>query len=548
MIHETDVVIVGGGPTGLTAAYLLSRYGIRSTIVERRSTPSAHPRAHMINIRSMELFDAWGIADYVKGRAYPQERLPLDMLAGIGGVTAQERKLFSSSELQSCAQDRVEEGLFELVQSRSEVSTLWAHAVTGVDDRGDHVVVTASGPDGSVNVTGRWVIGCDGSSSTVRNLVGVSMLGDPYLGSLINVWFDGSIMPEGELPPLVSASRNREIKAAFISMDGLERWTFNYFYDPEVESLADFPPERCAELIRKSWKAPDDAPIAVRSIGEWTMTVLVAERFRVGNVFLAGDAAHAFPPTGGFGMNSGVQDAHNLAWKLAECAAGRGSEVLLDSYEAERRPVACFNAIQSLQNADRSDNTNKSDSPDASAISAAASTAVRSASLTEEDEDEREQIEILEHGAAIGMDIGFAYDQSSIIVSDGSTRPDTLVHKYFVNACPGSRAPHLWLKHAGQERSMLTVLEGSFSLVTGADGEPWAQAAKELGHDGVQVVMVGAGCEYEADADLFESTYGIAADGVVLVRPDGHVAFRAASMTTTPDADLAAAFATATGR
>jgi putative polyketide hydroxylase len=286
----------------------------------------------------------------------------------------------------------------------------------------------------------------------------------------------------------------------------------------------------------------------VRSIGEWTMTVLVAERFRVGNVFLAGDAAHAFPPTGGFGMNSGIQDAHNLAWKLAECHAGRGSELLLDSYEAERRPVACFNAVQSLQNADRSDNTNKSESPDAAVLMAAASKAVRSASLTEEDEDVREEIEICEHGAAVGMDIGFAYDQSSIIVPDGSTRPDTLVHKYYINACPGSRAPHLWLKHGGKDRPMLTVLEGSFSLVTGADGAAWAQAAKELGHDAMQVVMVGPGCEYEADTELFTSTYGIATDGAVLVRPDGHVAFRSAQMTSAPASDLAAAFATASGR
>jgi putative polyketide hydroxylase len=546
--HQTDVVIVGGGPTGLTAAYLLARYGIRSVIIERRATPSAHPRAHMISTRSMELFDTWGISQYVLDNAYPMEWEPFAMLVMLGALTPEEQMEISPGRQMSCAQDRVEEGLLGLVTSQPGVETLWNHAVVGFTDHGDRVAVQAEGNDGIVEVEGRWMIASDGANSTVRSILGVEMVGDPHVGSLINVYFDGDIMRDGERPPLVSASRNKDIHAAFISMDGYRRWTFNVFYDPTKESVADYPAERCAELIRTAWNAPIDAPIEVHGQRPWTMTTLVADKFRVGSVFLAGDAAHAFPPTGGFGMNSGIQDAHNLAWKLHEVMQGRGGPALLDSYEAERRPVACLNAIQSLQNADRSDNTGTTVTG-AEALAAAATKSVRSGSLSEEDEEERQRLEILEHGAAIGMDIGFAYDESAVIVDDGSTRPDTLVTSYIPNACPGARAPHMYVDHHGVPKSLIAVFDGEMTVMVGPNGqEAWQRAVNDqIGNDQLRLAVVGPGCEYVAAAGAMESLYGLEANGAVLVRPDGHVAYRASRLPDDPSGELSAALATALG-
>jgi putative polyketide hydroxylase len=547
-LQRTDVVIVGGGPTGLTAAYLLARNGIGSTIIERRATPSAHPRAHMLNTRSMELFDTWGISGHVRDHAYPMEWEPFAMLVMLGALTPEEQMEISPARQMSCAQDRVEEGLLGLVKAQSEVKTLWNHAVVGFDDYGDRVVVRAQGPDALVEVEGRWMIACDGANSTIRSILGVEMVGDPHIGSLINVYFDGDIMADGERPPLVSGSRNPAVRAAFISMDGRRRWTFNVFYDPTKESPADYPTERCAELIRTSWNAPIDAPIEIHGQRPWTMTTLVADKFRVGSVFLAGDAAHAFPPTGGFGMNSGIQDAHNLAWKLNEVMHGRGGPALLDSYEAERRPVACLNATQSLQNADRSDQIAKTVTS-AEALAAAATKSVRSGSLSEEDEEERQRLEILEHGAAIGMDIGFAYDQSAVIVDDGSTRPDTLVTSYIPNACPGARAPHMYVDHDGVNKSLIAVFDGEMTLMVGPAGRNgWERALNDqTNNDQLRLVVVGPDCEYVAPAGAMESLYGLEANGAVLVRPDGHVAYRAARLPDDPSRELSAALATALG-
>ncbi len=547
--HQTDVVIVGGGPTGLTMAYLLAESGVRSTVIERRSTRSGHPRAHMLNTRSMELFDAWGIADHIRDHAYPMEWEPFAMLVELGALTTEQQAEISPQQLMSCAQDQVEEGLFALVDARSEVSMLWSHDVRSVEDAGDSVTVTTECPDGEKRIEGRWLVAADGANSTVRDLLGVKMLGDPLIGSLIGVYFDGDIMEPGERPPLVSGSRNPEIMAAFISMDGKHRWSFNVFIDPTKESVEDYPADRCAQLIRAAWNARDDASITVHQVRPWTMTALVAERLRVGSVFLAGDAAHAFPPTGGFGMNSGIQDAHNLAWKLRESLVGRAGPALLESYEAERRPVACLNATQSLQNADRSDNS-ANPAPDFEVLASAATKSVRSGSLSAETDEERQRLEILEHGAAIGMDIGFAYDESPVIVPDGSERPDILVTRYITNACPGSRAPHLMVRHRGAEVSLLTVFEGSFSLLVAPGGaDEWRAASTEA--DALvqpRLIEAGPGAEYDVAEHVLEDAYGIATDGAVLVRPDGHVAFRARTLPTNPSITLAGAIATALGR
>ena len=547
MTNATDVVIVGGGPTGLTAAYLLHRHGLKTTIIERRDTPSGHPRAHMVNTRSMELFGIWGIADRVTQEAFPNDRLPFDRMGEMGGISAEERRIVSPALVTSCAQDRVERELLDLLKNETDTTTLWDHEVVGVEDLADRVVTRAMGPEGEVEVAARWVIAADGANSTVREHLGVEMLGEPFLGSLVNVWFDGDIMPEGEHPPLVSGPRNPEIMSAFISMDGKERWCFHVFIDPQKESVDDYPPERCASLIRRAWLADDDVEISVRSVRPWTMTALVAERLRVGSIFLAGDAAHAFPPTGGFGMNSGVQDAHNLAWKLAAVKAGQAGEKLLESYEAERRPVACLYAAQSLSNAMASDQTVNT-APRAHEVVAAATKSVRSASATTEDPKQRAIIEMLEHGAAIGMDIGFAYDESPVIIDDGVERPDTLVHKYISNACPGARAPHMYVSRDGVEVSLLALFEGAFTLLIGPHGSDWHKAVERVDAVDLQLLPVGPGEVYDAPADAMELLYGIKPTGAVLVRPDGHVAYRALGLPADPERELSLAIETALGR
>lgn len=547
MTTDTDVLVVGAGPAGLALALCLARRGVRSILLERRAGPSEHPRAHYVTTRTMELFGLWGVRERVLADAYPPEHLPFGMLVAIGGPTDAERRAFSPAGVNSCAQDRIEAALLAQLATYDEATLRWGRTFVDAVDHGDGVDLVVDGPDGPERLTGRWLVGADGAASAVRAHLGIGMIGDPDLGSLINVYFEGRLHPADETPPLAMSSPNPDVPGAFICMDGDRRWCFHHTYDPAVEQPADFDADRCARLVRSAVGVADDHPLTVRSIRPWTMTALVAERMRVGSVFLAGDAAHAFPPTGGFGMNSGIQDAHNLAWKLAAVLQGVGGAALLESYEAERLPVAYLNTAQSLRNAHRA-STSADPSPQAALIEQRATRSVRSVAALAATQDERDRIEMLEHAGAIGQDLGFAYDSSPVVVPDGRPRPDTQIGTYLPNASPGARAPHVPVRSGAVARSVLELYDGEFTLVTGPAGAAW-RAAADLLPPAVapRVLTVGPGETWEpVDVDV-EQLYGIDPTGAVLVRPDGHVAFRAQTAPDDPGALLAEVTHTARG-
>ncbi|MGL5819542.1 MAG: FAD-dependent monooxygenase [Phycicoccus sp.] len=547
----TDVVIVGAGPAGLSLALCLARHDVRSVVVERRSGENEHPRAHYINTRTMELLRQWGIADRVLADAYPADRMPFGMLEMLGGTTAEERRLMSPMTVASCAQDRVEAALLGRVADYPAAELRWDTTVVDFTDHGDQVVVSAQGPGGQVELTGRWLVGADGSASAVRRQLGIEMIGDPDLGSLVNAYFIGRLQPDGVDAPLAMASPNPDVPGAFIGMDGDRRWCFHHPYDPDVESVADFDAERCEKLIRSAVGLEDDVPIEIRSIRPWTMTALVADRMQQGSVFLVGDAAHAFPPTGGFGMNSGIQDAHNLAWKLASVLSGAAGSSLPDSYEPERQPVAFLNTAQSLRNSGQVAGRTR-ESSQAELIESRATTSVRSVAALAETEDEREALEMIEHAGAIGQDLGYAYDRSPVIVTDGVERPDIQIGRYVPNACPGARAPHVELRvDDGSTISVLDLFEAGFTLLTFSEPRQWADVATSAGTElGVTVRRVGPGLDLEpAEPGVdVERLYGVRPTGAVLVRPDGFVAWRAVEAPDQPAVVLRSALDTALGR
>jgi 2-polyprenyl-6-methoxyphenol hydroxylase-like FAD-dependent oxidoreductase len=547
MEHQTDVAIIGAGPAGFSLALCLARRGVRSVVAERRDGLVNHPRAHYVNTRTMELFRQWGLHDEVNAESYPVDHLPFEMLAAIGGLSNAERRLIAPASVTSCAQDRIEAALYRTLEPFAETTVLWNRTFTDVVDRGDGVTVALDGPDGIETIEARWLVGADGANSAVRAHLGVEMDGDPHLGSLINVYFEGRLTPDDEIPSLARQSTDPDAAGAFISMDGAHRFCFHHPYDRDVEQPADYDSERCADLIRRAAEVEADHPIDVRSIRPWTMTALVAQKMRVGSVFLAGDAAHAFPPTGGFGMNSGIQDAHNLAWKFADVLGGRAGDALLESYEAERQPVAYLNTAQSLRNAHRG-STDDNASPQAAMIEERATKSVRSTAAHAATPEERGMIEMLEHAGAIGQDIGFAYDQSPVIVDDGVDRPDTQIAKYVPNASPGARAPHIVLRHGDSTLSILDLFDGDFTLLTPSAATAWRLAVEQLPEQlRPTIVRIGADEEYApVDAD-FTELYGIGPSGAVLVRPDGHVAFRSADADADPAATLADALHVALG-
>lgn len=574
---DVPVVIVGGGPSGLAAALTLGRHNVRSLLVERRSTTSTHPRAHVVNFRSMELFRQWGIDAPVVAAAYPADRaakVTIDLpIARVGDLTpaeqehvdeylrrdAEARATASAAPRPSCAQDVVERLLLQRAELLEPLVDLrFGTTALHVTQRpAGGVTVTlrdASGHEAVVNA--RYCLAADGAGSGIRTALGIEMLGDADLGSVMNVYFHADLSDTvGDPPPLVFASRDPEIFGGFVAMDGRERYVFNSPLPPGAD-VAEYTVERCADMVRRATGLPAEAPLEIRGAAPWRMTALVAERMRVGDVFLVGDAAHAFPPTGGFGMNSGLQDVHNLTWKLAAVLNGTAAPELLDSYEAERQPVAFLNTAQSLRNAHRGVGM-ALESPRAAEIDARATPSVRSMLLEDLTPGLRQFYVMREHFLALGQDLGYAYDgPGAAIVPDGSAQPDITVSTFVADARPGSRLPHLWVRIGERECSTTDLCDGRFLLLVSGEVDAWDDAAKsalkDLGREGSAGDPVLDVFDLRAtgvDRDgRWPAVSGTDEGGAVLVRPDGFVAWRVKRAPDDRAATLTRALRIALGR
>lgn len=565
---ETPVLVVGGGPVGLAASICLSRLGVRSLLVEQHATTTTHPKATVVNARTFELFRQWGIEQAVRAGGLPPERSRyivwatslagyelgrLDLAAGGSGDKPASRSghALGPASTGICPQDVYE----PILRAEAERSTLadvrFSTRLVDFTAAADGVTAvvrdTRSGHD--CRVRAEYLLACDGAASAVRERLGIAMLGPDDIGSILNVYFhaDLSRFVAGREGPLYWIV-NGDVAGVFIALDNAGRWLFNApFRLAEGESVARFTADDCRAKVRR---AVGDRSLAVdvRSIDPWVMRSQVAARYRAGRVFLAGDAAHRFPPTGGFGMNTGVQDAHNLAWKLAGVLQGWAAPALLDTYEAERRPVGQFNADQSLKNA------RKMPSPSARPVDGSSPLAI-----IEQDSPEgaavRQRVAAgiggtREHFSATGQAKGFAY-ASAAITPDATAVEEgrSTVEEYVPSARPGSIAPYFAVRVEGRAASMLELFGERFVLLTGPRGEA---SRGGLASDGAPPLRTYAvGVDVVPDGGTVSewcALYGLEEDGAVLVRPDGHVAWRRRSLARDPGAVLDEAIGRAVGR
>src|SRR5690349_16022156 len=359
-MHECDVLIAGGGPVGLTASMLLSRLGVRSLLVERHPGTSIHPKARGINSRTMEIFRQVGVEDAVRAAGLAPGRSGFIVWTRSLAGEELERRTPARSRPEAeqaspvirclCAQDDLEPVLRAHAESLGPGALRFGTELTGFSQHDDDVVVTLRDARGEQQIRARYLIAADGARSRVRESLGIAMRGNAGIYRSINILLHADLTPwVADRPAALYFVEQPGLKATFLTINGANRWGFLINNLP-LNGADDYPPERCAAVVRQAAGVPD---LSVEILGAvpWVAAAQVAERYRDGRVFLAGDAAHHMPPTGGFGMNTGVQDAHNLAWKLAAVLEGWACPALLDTYDAERRPFGEFVTQQCLETA-----------------------------------------------------------------------------------------------------------------------------------------------------------------------------------------------------
>ena len=524
-MSQVPVLIAGGGPVGLMASLLLSRLGIRSLLVERHPGTAIHPKARGINARTMEVFRQQGIEVAVRQAGLPPERTGFIVWAkSLAGEEIERRVPWGRSERSTdvspvraclCAQDYLEPVLRRCAEDQAPGELRFNTELKGFTQDGAGVTATLRDvtTGAEEKVTAQYMIAADGAQSAVRAALGVGMVGKKDVYDSVNILLEADLRPwTADRPAALYFIENDTLRGTFLTINAHDRWGFLVnSLKAQGYTAQDFTPERSAALVRLAAGVPDLA-VNVLRVAPWVASAHVAEQYRHGRIFLAGDAAHEMPPTGGFGMNTGVQDVHNLCWKLALVLQGRAEDSLLQTYHDERQPLARTITEQALANAVSMGRLQKVQK----------TTGARPEFLNEQ-----------------GMIFGASY-ASSAVVPDGSPPPAVAnpITDYVASARPGGRAPHAWLQAKdGTRVSTIDLVGKGFTLLAGAKAAEWAKAAKALE---VTPVTVGNGSLQPAD-EHWQDTYGIGDDGAVLVRPDGYVAWRSASAAPDAARTLAAA-------
>lgn len=539
---QTDVLIAGGGPFGLMLANELGRRGARCLLVDPKPGTAFNPQANATQARTMEHFRRLGFADEIRAQGLPADhptdiayftRLCAHELARLSLPTAAQAVrdiramggAWSAAELpHRVSQKFVEATLRRQAQALPGNDLRYGWRLDAFEDHGDGVraVVQPTQGGDAATVQARYLVGADGARSLVRQRLGIAWGGETGVqrdfmgGRMFAVYLraPGFYTWFPHAPAWMVVSVNAHRRAFMASVDGHGEFAFHAAVHPGEDA--------------DQWDAADaqrivdevmgvHVPIEVLSQGTWVAGhSLVAERFQQGRVFLGGDAAHLFTPTGGLGYNTAVEDAVNLGWKLAAVLRGAAPTALLDSYGIERRPLALRNTGYARQFAD--------------SVGLFAATP-----LLEQDTPEG-AAERQRAGAHLnahvrlefnipGVTFGGRYDGSPLIVPDGSTPPPDTPNDYVPTACPGGRAPHAWLDDG---RSLYDALGFEWTLLRLGPAAPEVgdaiQAARTLGLD-LRVLAL--------PAPALQALYGAP---LALIRPDQIVAWRGDDASALPAA------------
>ncbi|MEU5974930.1 FAD-dependent monooxygenase [Streptomyces sp. NPDC047315] len=528
--HRVPVLVVGGSLVGLATSLFLSRHGIPHLLVEKHSGTSTHPRGRGMNLRTMELFR---VADVER-----EIRTASAVLADNHGILqarsltgAGEEWLFreidpggghsriSPSGWCLCSQNDIEPVLD--ARSREYGADLrFSHELHSFeqDEQGVTGVVENRETGALFRVRADYLVAADGPRSPVRSRLGIGQSGNGELFHNVSMTFTSHGLAEvvGDRRFIVCYLTSPGADGALLPVNNQELWVFHAPWHPEEgEPLSAFTDERCSDHIRAAVGVPD-LDVQITGKAPWHAAERVADRYSSGRVFLAGDSAHEMSPTGAFGSNTGIQDAHNLAWKLAAVLRGWAGPGLLETYGAERLPVA--RATSARASARSAEHSHPGYAPAASAST--------------------------RQGDVLTVAMGYCYPQGAVLGADA--RMPVVPDRMRITAEPGTRAPHLWVTRAGTRISTLDLYERVPVLLCG-EGSVWCEAAR---HDAARLSVPlevlafgrGPGADLVPEDEVdWAAVHGVEPGGALLVRPDGFVAWRAAGPVPAPEAAVAEA-------
>ncbi len=558
--EAADVLISGAGPSGLVTALLLAKLGVRSIVIERNAFTDEHPKAHELNTRSVEVLREIGVTE----EDLSQEASPLEDgsrvlfcrtigedFGKIDLLDTEERRAKYRKHLRqslpyfNLSQSEFEKILVARVRASSLIDLRFRHKWNGLIENDETTVVSGVVDEGNGNayeIEAKYLLACDGAGSPVRRALGIAVDGPAEIQNFVGAHFKLNLRPYLKTPAKLFFIAHPKYAGSFIAHHIEKRWVFMIPYYPPWQKPEDFTEEFFKERIRGAVGA-DLPELEIASISPWRMSAQVAQQYSKGRAYLIGDAAHRFPPTGGLGMNTGIADAHNLAWKIAAVLNGKADDELLGSYESERRPVAIKNCEESrvnyekilevflplgydLQGLEKLARLMASfpmrvlpESWKRAFISLLSSVVDRKLKRVFTDPNLRAETDrIVEqqrgHFDRLGLDIGYTYEKGAL-VDDGSPVEvaENEISDYIPSTRPGARLPHAWVETPeGRKSTHDFVAYDRFTLFVDAErqGTPPASFG-----DAVQVVDVS---EWENLPGDWKHS--------LLVRPDGHIAWR----------------------
>ncbi|KAK5190007.1 hypothetical protein LTR72_008412 [Exophiala xenobiotica] len=565
---ETDVLVVGAGVTGLTLAALLAAAGVRAYTIAKHSGTAPSPRAHVTNQRTMEIFRDMGIEEAVRNVSTPLPLLGNGVICtsltglelgryscyGAGSHQLSDFAQASPSEMVNSPQHVLEQVL--LAHAREKGAEIhFYHELIDLEQNDHGVIATVRERRTGTQyiVRAKYAIGADGGRSLVAQKCGFGFEGQPGLMNMLTSWLEADVTEYTAYRPSCIYMMAQPGNAFWVGSGTLvavkpyTEWLLNRQFNSEAE--IDTSDEAVIAYARKTLGIPN-LKIKVKDTSQWQVNNVYATENCRGRIFLAGDAAHRHPPASGLGSNTCVQDAYNLAWKLALVVSSKASNRLLESYNQERQPIAkqiVGHAIQTLYNFARV--------PEALGFKQDQSIEDGYRSLEDLFSDVpgaeqrrallREAIDLQNRRSnALGLHLGQRYTDSNAVVDDGTPFPeyrrDPVLH-YEPTTHPGAYLPHAWVEVSTTKCrvSTLDILQhGRFGLIVGIGGDPFIAAAEAVSTElniELPVYKIGYRCPYDDVLGEWHSARGELGDrGALLVRPDRHIAWRSVNRPDDP--------------